>query len=73
MAKHPKSPDYALTFARMGNKIHLTASNLPLAEWHPGVTLCHRRGRLWRVTNSERFTWSDVCKQCRKEAGKDGP
>lgn len=63
-----KGLPHGLSFVRMGAKIHMSFSNLPLAEWHPGVTLCHRKGRLWRMTQSERFSIGDVCKQCSKEA-----
>lgn len=65
MARRP-SLEVGLSFVRMGNKIHLSFSNLPLAEWHKGVTLCRRKGNLWRMASSERFQYGDICKHCSK-------
>jgi len=61
-----KINDHGLNFVKMGTKVHMSFSNLPLAEWHHGVTLCRRTGKLWRVSNAERFSFDQICKQCRR-------
>jgi len=57
--------DFTLTFARMGKKVHITTSSLEYGAWTHGKTLCKRTGKLWRMTAPERFTYDDVCQNCR--------
>ncbi len=61
-----KPPDPSLSFVRMGKKVHLSFSNLPLAEWKRGKTVCRRTGLLWRIAVGEQLSLDDVCKQCLK-------
>lgn len=48
----------------MGDKYHYSLSNLPLAEWYKGRTVCHRDGTLFRIGNMELVSREKLCKQC---------
>ena len=61
-----KPPEPSLSFVKMGKKVHLSFSNLPLAEWKKGKTVCHRAGLLWRMSVGEHLSLDEVCKQCLK-------
>lgn len=58
---------------RKGARYHISLSNLPLAEWHKGVTLCHRRGPMWRTGGYDDIPPGErLCRDCVTEMLKDG-
>jgi hypothetical protein len=54
----------------MGKRYHVSLSNLPLEEWANGVTLCHRKGKLYRIGVVP--DGAALCKQCFNELMREG-
>lgn len=53
-------------------KAHLSFSNLPLKEYHPGVALCGGGEQpLFRLAKDAMFDASTMCGECQAEARHD--